>query len=125
MNRPSESRGSQPSGLLLVLFVEAKRIKPFLFENILPAFEKGNIPVVLAADNKYVPYVTTLLRSIIDNANQEKNYDFVILNSNISDLNKEKIKREFVQSTNMSIRFANVKRLFAKYDLYVHRHFTV
>lgn len=94
-------------------------------EAILPAFEKGNIPVVLAADNKYVPYVTTLLRSIIDNANQEKNYDFVILNSNISDLNKEKIKREFVQSTNMSIRFANVKRLFAKYDLYVHRHFTV
>ena len=57
-------------------------------EAILPAFEKGNIPVVLAADNKYVPYVTTLLRSIIDNANQEKNYDFVILNSNIIDLNK-------------------------------------
>ena len=25
LNRPSESRGSQPSGLLLVLFVEAKR----------------------------------------------------------------------------------------------------
>ena len=31
LNRPSESRGSQPSGLLLVLFVEAKRIKPFPF----------------------------------------------------------------------------------------------
>ena len=35
MNRPSESRGSQPSGLLLVLFVEAKRIKPFPFRNFL------------------------------------------------------------------------------------------
>ena len=33
LNRPSESRGSQPSGLLLVLFVEAKRIKPFPFGN--------------------------------------------------------------------------------------------
>ena len=41
LNRPSESRGSQPSGLLLVLFVEAKRIKPFLFGNISPAFEKA------------------------------------------------------------------------------------
>ena len=29
MNRPRESRGSQPSGVLLVLFVQAKRIKPF------------------------------------------------------------------------------------------------
>ena len=33
LNRPSESRGSQPSGLLLVLFVEAKRINPFPFGN--------------------------------------------------------------------------------------------
>ena len=35
LNRPRESRGSQPFGVLLVLFVQAKRIKPFLFaENI-------------------------------------------------------------------------------------------
>ena len=31
MNRPRESRGSQPSGVLLVLFVQAKRIKTFPF----------------------------------------------------------------------------------------------
>ena len=29
LNRPRESRGSQTSGVLLVLFVQAKRIKPF------------------------------------------------------------------------------------------------
>ena len=29
LNRPRESRGSQPFGVLLVLFVQAKRIKPF------------------------------------------------------------------------------------------------
>ncbi len=34
LNRPSESRGSQPSGLLPVLFVEAKRIKMFLVGSI-------------------------------------------------------------------------------------------
>ena len=31
LNRPRESRGSQPSGVLLVLFVQAKRIKSFPF----------------------------------------------------------------------------------------------
>ena len=31
LNRSPESRGSQTSGVLLVLFVQAKRIKPFLF----------------------------------------------------------------------------------------------
>ena len=35
LNRPSESRGSQPSGLLLVLFVEAKRINSFPLGNFL------------------------------------------------------------------------------------------
>ena len=34
LNRPRESRGSQPSGVLLVLFVQAKRIKTFPFREI-------------------------------------------------------------------------------------------
>ena len=34
LNRPPESRGSQTSGVLLVLFVQAKRIKPFPFREL-------------------------------------------------------------------------------------------
>ena len=52
-----ESRGSQPSGLLLVLFVEAKRIKPFpfgkvsRFTNLKPAHRKGGF-----AQSKLKPF---------------------------------------------------------------------
>ena len=51
LNRPSESRGSQPSGLLLVLFVEAKRIKPFPFGNFLLVrkFPKGHGFILFAS----------------------------------------------------------------------------
>lgn len=94
-------------------------------EEIMPAFSENNVPIVLAADNKYTPYVTVLLRSIIDNANPNRNYDFVILNSNITDENKRGLRAEFRDSLNVSIRFTNVKRLFDNYDLYLHRHFTV
>lgn len=94
-------------------------------EDIHPAFAERNIPIVLAADNKYVPYVTVLLRSLIDNSNPYRNYDFVILNSNITDANKCALKSEFKDSANVSIRFTNVKRHFENYTLYLHRHFTV
>ena len=42
LNRPRESRGSQTSGVLLVLFVQAKRIKPFPFRE-LSRFSKPRI----------------------------------------------------------------------------------
>ena len=42
LNRPRESRGSQPFGVLLVLFVQAKRIKPFPYGKV-PRFSKPRI----------------------------------------------------------------------------------
>ena len=42
LNRPRESRGSQTSGVLLGLFVQAKRIKPFPFRE-LSRFSKPRI----------------------------------------------------------------------------------
>lgn len=93
--------------------------------DILPAFSENNIPVVLSADNKYVPYVATLLKSIMGNANSAKNYDFVILNTNISEENKNRLRNEYKGNTNLSIRFFDVSHLFNSYTLYTHSHFTV
>ena len=43
LNRPPESRGSQTSGVLLVLFVQAKRIKSFPFGKF-EVFQTSNQP---------------------------------------------------------------------------------
>ena len=42
LNRPRESRGSHTSGVLLVLFVQAKRIKPFPFRESSEVLQTSN-----------------------------------------------------------------------------------
>ena len=54
LNRPSESRGSQPSGLLLVLFVEAKRIKPFPFSETLEVLQTSIQRTQVAVSHKLI-----------------------------------------------------------------------
>ncbi len=89
-----------------------------------PAFEKNNIPVVLAADDKYVPFVTVMLRSMIENSSAENNYDVVILHSGISGKHQKDIHEEFAASRNLSIRFCNAEPLFSTIKLPTHFHIT-
>lgn len=110
--------------------VKCKEIQRSFFTNveecvsITPAFEKNTIPIVLAADDKYVPYVTVMLRSLIINASKDYNYDIIVLNSNITQSSQKKLKSEFVCENNFSIRFFNVAALLKNRSLFVHRHFT-
>ena len=48
---------------------------------IRPAFAERNIPVALATDENYLPYVKVLLRSIV--ANTKWNLDFLILGNSV------------------------------------------
>lgn len=93
--------------------------------NVVPSFEKNSIPVVIAADNNYVPYVTVMLRSMITNADKQYNYDVVVLNSNISLYSQDKIQQEFSAEQNMTVRFYNVSDMLSDRSLFVHRHFTI
>lgn len=49
------------------------------------------IPVVYAVDDNYAPFLGVSLESIIENASGNYNLDVFILNTGISDFNKEKI----------------------------------
>lgn len=91
---------------------------------ITPVFTGKTVPIVLAADNKYVPYVTVTIQSIIENSNTDYKYDIIILDSNISTENQKKVSKEF-SSGRISIRFYNVKSYLENRNLFVHRHFTV
>ena len=52
LNRPRESRGSQPSGVLLVLFVQAKRINPFSLAGRFEVFQTSKQLTAMAVSHE-------------------------------------------------------------------------
>lgn len=75
------------------------------------------VPVVFAADDAYVPMLTTTIYSVLSNANTERRYDVIVLERDITAENKQTILTFFEQFTNATIRFYDVSRIIAGYDL--------
>ena len=93
--------------------------------NIEPAFAENNVPIVMAADDKYVPYVTVMIRSVAEHASPDRNYDIVILHSSITPRHQRQIQNEFRENSNFSIRFCEVAYLYASIALKTHFHISV
>ena len=79
--------------------------------------EKQTIPVVFAADNNYVPVLTTAIYSMCKNASVDYKYDVVVLTNNIAPNNQEMMKEFFSHFENVSLRFFNVDALIEGYEL--------
>ncbi len=76
------------------------------------------VPVVFAADDGYVPMVTTTIRSMLSNASKDRFYDVVVLTSNIS-WEHQQLMRESLAggADNVSLRFHDVSSVMCEYDL--------
>ena len=78
---------------------------------------RPTIPVVFAADNNYVPMLTTTIHSMLANASSRYFYDVVVLQNGISGDNQH-IMREFLEADGKAhVRFAEVGGLVDKYEL--------
>lgn len=89
-----------------------------------PAFPDG-VLVVLSANERYVPYVSVVLQSIKENANPARQYDVVVLNT---DITPESQKRLIAQVTaeNFSLRFYSATPIMKSYsNLRVYGHFKI
>ncbi|MDR1580297.1 MAG: DUF4422 domain-containing protein [Synergistaceae bacterium] len=75
-------------------------------EAIEPVFGKGTTTAMMAADDKYAPYAGVMLQSIVENANPNKNYDIVIVSSEITGKNKKML--ESMACPNVSVRVMNI-----------------
>ncbi len=76
--------------------------------------DRSVVPVVLAADDAYVPILTTAIYSILENASPEFNYDIIVFHSNIAP-GYQYIMREFVgMYDNASLRFIMVDHIVGK-----------
>ena len=73
------------------------------------------IPVILAADNNYAPYMSVLMISILKNAKSNTFLDFYLLvPDNFKEEYKNKIEKDCNFYKNKQINFVNMKKAFSE-----------
>lgn len=82
------------------------------------------IPIFFAADNSYMPFLSVSLKSIIENSSDKNTYLIKILYTNISQKNREEIKK--YQSKNFDIEFVDLTYYIDKVKdkLYTRDYYT-
>lgn len=75
------------------------------------------VPVVLAADDKYVPMLTTTIQSMLMNASMSFHYDVIVMERDISPKRQQLMLEHFSQYQNVQLRFVNVDSLIRTYQL--------
>ena len=83
------------------------------------------ILVVLAVNNNYVPFVSVMIESIIQNAKQKRLYKIFILTTNISLKNKENLNYQIKKDKRFSIDFINVTNFIKNKKLNTFAHLTI
>lgn len=94
-------------------------------EDIKPAFDSNNIAVGLAANDYFVPYMATMLESIIENSSDCNNYDIIIFTGDIREVNRKILRNMIKNHNNFSIRFIDPTYLIDGYTFFIRGHFTV
>lgn len=91
-----------------------------------PVAKENNVPVVLAANNYYVPYISSLLHSVAENSSLEATYDINIFHRDITGENAQILRNEFAQYPNFSIRFYDISSRYEEYkNLFTRGHFAI
>ncbi|MCH5284835.1 MAG: DUF4422 domain-containing protein [Akkermansiaceae bacterium] len=73
-----------------------------------PVFESEDTCVIaMTSSNEYVPYLSTAIESICRHASSERNYDIIVFERDISDINKSILQRNYSKG-NCSVRFYHI-----------------
>lgn len=88
----------------------------------------NSISICFSSDNNYAPYLAVAIKSLIENSNKNNYYEIYIIEKNISDLNKNKIKKLTEDNNNIYIQFIDINAYInnADKDIFViNSHFTI
>ncbi len=87
--------------------------------------QKDAVTVCLSSNDKFFNYLVVCIHSIIKNSNSNNFYEIVILEKDISEGNKEILKR--CEKANISIKFYNVANIFENLDITfnINYHFSL
>lgn len=93
-------------------------------EEVAPVeYQEKTVPIVLAANQKYVPILYTCVQTVIDHAARNERYHIFILHTDIEDASRSKIIQD-LSADNVEISFLNVNRKVAGYVLEAKEHIT-
>lgn len=88
-------------------------------DKLLPAFSENNIAVAFCADDNFAPCTAVLIRSILSTGKKGNNYDFVLLHSEMSTENQQKLMEATKKHKNASMRFINVMTFISQYKFFI------
>ncbi|MCR4901945.1 MAG: DUF4422 domain-containing protein [Butyrivibrio sp.] len=94
------------------------------YKTVEPVFEENAVPIVIASNDYYVPYVSTLLLSIKDTVSADNNYDIVLLSSDITAENMKILSDIILDPPNISLRITDPGALLSGYQLFTRGHFS-
>lgn len=92
---------------------------------VVPAFKPAkSVPIVFAFDNKFAPYASALLASIVENSNKSRNFDLIVFSADITVANKLRLRGMLAGYKNFSLRFVNVEEHFKTWKMPVYGQFS-
>lgn len=84
----------------------------------------GNpVPVVLAANQKYVPILFTCAQSIVNHTSSQRRYEIYIFHTDIQ-ADSQKLFKDNLERENVNITFVNVTKRVSGYRLEAKEHIT-
>lgn len=88
-----------------------------------PVFTTGT-PIVISFDNNYAVSGGALINSIVRHADENKNYDIVVLENKVSNLNKKRLCHLVAGHSNISLRFFDVNAFTEISAVHTRAHFS-
>ena len=76
-----------------------------------PVFIENVVPVCFSANNAYIPQTAVMINSIVINASDSKNYDLIILSTDIDAVNEKNVINLGKGKNNVSIRIFDITDL--------------
>lgn len=89
---------------------------------VTPAFEKNNIAIALVSSDFYAPYTAVTIKSIIDHASSDKNYDIIILSLDMTEEHEQVLSSMSDGNNNISIRLVCPEEIYNKN--FTEQHFS-
>jgi lipopolysaccharide biosynthesis glycosyltransferase len=77
-----------------------------------------SIPIVFSSNDYFVPYMSVMMQSAMENSNTNQGYHFFILNRDISSSNVELLQEQVHCHHNFSLEFINVSEFIQGYNFY-------
>ncbi len=95
------------------------------FNYPMPFYAQRNIPVIMASNDQYIPYLSVALESMLQYASGEYCYDIWILNTNISVRMKALLEIALKRFSNVHIRYLDVSAFVCDLDLRGRKHISI